>query len=176
MNEINLFLIYLIFLIVSVNKQALLFLLFLVVAKQVQVTWVQAKLFVFCVKKIKKLHTMDELWFFQLLFKGAILLLYFYFFYWNQFCLLLFFLMNLNLYFFNLFIYRSSVLSQSRGKELTNNEDEDPLLTPSDLSCGTYTSSCGHVMHADCWQRLETFLSFFSILPQYLFIYIFIFN
>lgn len=51
------------------------------------------------------------------------------------------------------FVQRSSVLSQSRGKELTNNEDEDPLLTPSDLSCGTYTSSCGHVMHADCWQR-----------------------
>lgn len=175
MNEINLFLIYLIFLIVSVNKQALLFLLFLVVAKQVQVTWVQAKLFVFCVKKIKKLHTMDELWFFQLLFKGTVLLIYFYFFIeinfvcwfsfwltWTWICI-----------FFYLFIYRSSVLSQSRGKELTNNEDEDPLLTPSDLSCGTYTSSCGHVMHADCWQRLETFL-FFS--PTPLSFYIFIFN
>lgn len=93
----------------------------------------------------------------------------FLFFYWDQFCLLVFFLMNLNLYFFYLFIYRSSVLSQSRGKELTNNEDEDPLLTPSDLSCGTYTSSCGHVMHADCWQRLETFL-----ITIFLFIYLFL--
>uniref|UniRef100_A0A0L8GI50 E3 ubiquitin-protein ligase n=1 Tax=Octopus bimaculoides TaxID=37653 RepID=A0A0L8GI50_OCTBM len=49
-------------------------------------------------------------------------------------------------------VQRSSVLSQSRGKHI-NNEDEDPLFMSSDLFCGTHTSSCGHVMHADCWQR-----------------------
>ena len=28
-----------------------------------------------------------------------------------------------------------------------------PLLMPPDLAVGTHTGSCGHVMHATCWQK-----------------------
>uniref|UniRef100_A0A2K5DTH2 E3 ubiquitin-protein ligase n=1 Tax=Aotus nancymaae TaxID=37293 RepID=A0A2K5DTH2_AOTNA len=34
-----------------------------------------------------------------------------------------------------------------------NAEKYDPLFMHPDLSCGTHTSSCGHIMHAHCWQR-----------------------
>ncbi len=29
-----------------------------------------------------------------------------------------------------------------------------PLFMPPDLAVGTHTGSCGHVMHATCWQKL----------------------
>lgn len=51
------------------------------------------------------------------------------------------------------FVQRSTVLSQSRRKSLSKEDDYDYLFSPSDLNTGTYTSSCGHVMHFDCWQR-----------------------
>ncbi|KAL3874810.1 hypothetical protein ACJMK2_037773 [Sinanodonta woodiana] len=51
------------------------------------------------------------------------------------------------------FIQKSTVLSQSRGKVLLKGEEHDPLFMTSDLYTGTHTGSCGHSMHADCWQR-----------------------
>ncbi|KAJ8313258.1 hypothetical protein KUTeg_009175 [Tegillarca granosa] len=48
---------------------------------------------------------------------------------------------------------RSTVLSQCRSKVLSDGETHDPLLTSADLNTGTFTSSCGHIMHSDCWQR-----------------------
>ncbi|KAL5008356.1 hypothetical protein ScPMuIL_013937 [Solemya velum] len=50
-------------------------------------------------------------------------------------------------------VQKSTVLSQSRGKKRSDIEDFDPLFMSSDLYLGTHTSTCGHVMHADCWQR-----------------------
>uniref|UniRef100_A0AAY4AXF0 E3 ubiquitin-protein ligase n=1 Tax=Denticeps clupeoides TaxID=299321 RepID=A0AAY4AXF0_9TELE len=47
-------------------------------------------------------------------------------------------------------VQRSTVLTQSRGKTLST---EDPLFMPPDLAVGTHTGSCGHVMHAPCWQK-----------------------
>uniref|UniRef100_A0A3B4H9W6 E3 ubiquitin-protein ligase n=1 Tax=Pundamilia nyererei TaxID=303518 RepID=A0A3B4H9W6_9CICH len=41
-------------------------------------------------------------------------------------------------------VQRSTVLTQCRGK---------PLFMSPDLAVGTHTGSCGHVMHATCWQR-----------------------
>ncbi|XP_060067571.1 E3 ubiquitin-protein ligase UBR2-like isoform X1 [Ylistrum balloti] len=52
------------------------------------------------------------------------------------------------------FVQRSTVLSQCRRKFPSKDDDDhDYLFSPSDLTSGTYTSSCGHVMHFDCWQR-----------------------
>uniref|UniRef100_A0A673YP29 E3 ubiquitin-protein ligase n=1 Tax=Salmo trutta TaxID=8032 RepID=A0A673YP29_SALTR len=46
-------------------------------------------------------------------------------------------------------VQRSTVLTQCRGKTLTMY----PLFMPPDLAVGTHTGSCGHVMHATCWQK-----------------------
>merc|ERR1719431_2125314 len=32
-------------------------------------------------------------------------------------------------------------------------EEYDPLFSNANLANGTHLSSCGHVMHAECWQR-----------------------
>lgn len=32
-------------------------------------------------------------------------------------------------------------------------ERRDPLFMHPDLSLGIHTASCGHIMHASCWQR-----------------------
>ncbi|XP_013420461.1 E3 ubiquitin-protein ligase UBR2 isoform X2 [Lingula anatina] len=50
------------------------------------------------------------------------------------------------------FVQRSSVLSKNRGKRVEDTDEYDPLFMPPDLFCGAYTSTCGHVMHSDCWQ------------------------
>ncbi|XP_034051112.1 E3 ubiquitin-protein ligase UBR1 isoform X2 [Thalassophryne amazonica] len=53
-------------------------------------------------------------------------------------------------------VQRSTVLSQCRGRILTNKGDDTmsyPLFMPADLAVGTHTGSCGHVMHAACWQK-----------------------
>ncbi|XP_077477327.1 E3 ubiquitin-protein ligase UBR1 isoform X1 [Stigmatopora argus] len=54
-------------------------------------------------------------------------------------------------------VQRSTVLTQCRGKMPTSSEDETaasyPLFMPPDLVVGTHTGSCGHVMHATCWQK-----------------------
>uniref|UniRef100_A0A8C6VFG7 E3 ubiquitin-protein ligase n=1 Tax=Naja naja TaxID=35670 RepID=A0A8C6VFG7_NAJNA len=51
------------------------------------------------------------------------------------------------------FVQRSTVLSKNRNKVISDPEKYDPLFMHPDLSCGTHTGSCGHIMHAHCWQR-----------------------
>ncbi|KAA8582212.1 hypothetical protein FQN60_008952, partial [Etheostoma spectabile] len=54
-------------------------------------------------------------------------------------------------------VQRSTVLTQCRGKIPTNKTDGTwtayPLFMPPELAVGTHTGSCGHVMHATCWQK-----------------------
>ncbi|KAH0620663.1 hypothetical protein JD844_021334 [Phrynosoma platyrhinos] len=51
-------------------------------------------------------------------------------------------------------VQKSTALTQHRGKMLELSGDKiDPLFMNPDLSCGTHTGSCGHVMHATCWQK-----------------------
>lgn len=50
------------------------------------------------------------------------------------------------------FVQRSTVLSRSRGKMFENGDELDPLYTPGDHYWGVHVSSCGHMMHSDCWQ------------------------
>ncbi|XP_072545545.1 E3 ubiquitin-protein ligase UBR1 isoform X1 [Salminus brasiliensis] len=50
-------------------------------------------------------------------------------------------------------VQRSTVLTQCRGKTLSTKESSYPLFMPPDLAVGTHTGSCGHVMHATCWQK-----------------------
>ncbi|XP_061600229.1 E3 ubiquitin-protein ligase UBR1 [Cololabis saira] len=53
-------------------------------------------------------------------------------------------------------VQRSTVLTQCRGKIPTNRADGPgtyPLFMPPELAVGTHTGSCGHVMHATCWQK-----------------------
>ncbi|XP_068590618.1 E3 ubiquitin-protein ligase UBR2 [Cebidichthys violaceus] len=51
------------------------------------------------------------------------------------------------------FIQRSTVLSKNRRRNLPDPERHDPLFMHPDLSLGIHTASCGHIMHASCWQR-----------------------
>ncbi|XP_040905463.1 E3 ubiquitin-protein ligase UBR2 isoform X2 [Toxotes jaculatrix] len=51
------------------------------------------------------------------------------------------------------FVQRSTVLSKNRRRNLPNPERHDPLFMHPDLSLGIHTASCGHIMHATCWQR-----------------------
>ncbi|XP_073725595.1 E3 ubiquitin-protein ligase UBR1 [Misgurnus anguillicaudatus] len=50
-------------------------------------------------------------------------------------------------------VQRSTVLTQCRGKTLSAKEQYYPLFMSPDLAVGTHTGSCGHVMHATCWQK-----------------------
>ncbi|XP_007553185.1 E3 ubiquitin-protein ligase UBR1 isoform X1 [Poecilia formosa] len=53
-------------------------------------------------------------------------------------------------------VQRSTVLTQCRGRIPANRADGTgtyPLFIPPDLAVGTHTGSCGHVMHATCWQK-----------------------
>lgn len=53
-------------------------------------------------------------------------------------------------------VQRSTVLTQCRGTIPTPRTDDGisyPLLMPPELAVGTHTGSCGHVMHATCWQK-----------------------
>ncbi|KAJ7990733.1 hypothetical protein DPEC_G00289980 [Dallia pectoralis] len=50
-------------------------------------------------------------------------------------------------------VQRSTVLTQCRQKTLDSKETSYPLFMPPDLAVGTHTGSCGHVMHATCWQK-----------------------
>ncbi|XP_044127581.1 E3 ubiquitin-protein ligase UBR1 isoform X2 [Bufo gargarizans] len=52
------------------------------------------------------------------------------------------------------FVQKSTTLSQSRGITFIHSgETYNPLFTSPELSCGTHTGSCGHVMHVTCWQK-----------------------
>ncbi|XP_063058960.1 E3 ubiquitin-protein ligase UBR1 [Engraulis encrasicolus] len=50
-------------------------------------------------------------------------------------------------------VQRSTVLTQNSGTALYTPDDHYPLLMPPELAVGTHTGSCGHVMHATCWQK-----------------------
>uniref|UniRef100_A0A3Q1G0S1 E3 ubiquitin-protein ligase n=1 Tax=Acanthochromis polyacanthus TaxID=80966 RepID=A0A3Q1G0S1_9TELE len=52
-------------------------------------------------------------------------------------------------------VQRSTVLTQCRGKIPPFKADGTlyPLYMPPELAVGTHTGSCGHVMHATCWQK-----------------------
>ncbi|XP_042356374.1 E3 ubiquitin-protein ligase UBR1 [Plectropomus leopardus] len=54
-------------------------------------------------------------------------------------------------------VQSSTVLTQCRGKIPTSRADgagtSYPLFMPPELAVGTHTGSCGHVMHATCWQK-----------------------
>ncbi|XP_077394028.1 E3 ubiquitin-protein ligase UBR1 isoform X1 [Festucalex cinctus] len=54
-------------------------------------------------------------------------------------------------------VQRSTVLTQCRGKMPTSSVDDTatsyPLFMSPELAVGTHTGSCGHVMHATCWQK-----------------------
>ncbi|XP_021495068.1 E3 ubiquitin-protein ligase UBR1 isoform X1 [Meriones unguiculatus] len=51
-------------------------------------------------------------------------------------------------------VQKSTALTQHRGKPIDLlAEMLDPLFMDPDLAHGTYTGSCGHVMHAVCWQK-----------------------
>ncbi|XP_061661493.1 E3 ubiquitin-protein ligase UBR2 [Syngnathoides biaculeatus] len=51
------------------------------------------------------------------------------------------------------FVQRSTVLSKKHRCAVPNAERHDPLFIHPDLSMGIHTASCGHIMHATCWQR-----------------------
>ncbi|XP_053476045.1 E3 ubiquitin-protein ligase UBR2-like isoform X4 [Ictalurus furcatus] len=51
------------------------------------------------------------------------------------------------------FVQRSTVMSKNRKRPPHNPESYDPLFMHPDLSFGTHTGSCGHIMHSHCWQR-----------------------
>ncbi|XP_072121138.1 E3 ubiquitin-protein ligase UBR2 isoform X2 [Mobula birostris] len=50
------------------------------------------------------------------------------------------------------FVQRSTVLSKNRTRTIQDPENYDPLIMQPDLTCGTHIGSCGHIMHAHCWQ------------------------
>ncbi|KAK2843429.1 hypothetical protein Q7C36_011644 [Tachysurus vachellii] len=50
-------------------------------------------------------------------------------------------------------VQRSTILTQCRGKTLSPKESSYPLFMPPDLAVGIHTGSCGHFMHATCWQK-----------------------
>ncbi|XP_053553773.1 E3 ubiquitin-protein ligase UBR1 isoform X2 [Bombina bombina] len=51
-------------------------------------------------------------------------------------------------------VQKSTTLSQTRGKAFVHSgESFNPLFTNPEMSCGTHTGSCGHVMHVVCWQK-----------------------
>uniref|UniRef100_A0A671Y292 E3 ubiquitin-protein ligase n=1 Tax=Sparus aurata TaxID=8175 RepID=A0A671Y292_SPAAU len=52
------------------------------------------------------------------------------------------------------FVQRSTVLSKNRRRNLPDpGGHHDPLFMHPDMSLGIHTASCGHIMHATCWQR-----------------------
>ncbi|KAM5130023.1 E3 ubiquitin-protein ligase UBR1 isoform 3-T3 [Mantella aurantiaca] len=51
-------------------------------------------------------------------------------------------------------VQKSTTLCQNRGTVVIHSgETFDPLFTSPELSAGTFTGSCGHVMHVTCWQK-----------------------
>ncbi|KAM7109239.1 LOW QUALITY PROTEIN: E3 ubiquitin-protein ligase UBR1 [Ciconia maguari] len=50
-------------------------------------------------------------------------------------------------------VQKSTALTQNRSRILELSDTLDPLFMHPDLPCGTHTGSCGHVMHAACWQK-----------------------
>ncbi|XP_053535040.1 E3 ubiquitin-protein ligase UBR2-like [Ictalurus punctatus] len=55
------------------------------------------------------------------------------------------------------FVQRSTVMSENHKRPPHNPESYDPLFMHPDLSFGTHTGSCGHIMHSHCWHSTEYF-------------------
>lgn len=54
------------------------------------------------------------------------------------------------------YVQRSTVLARRRGGDSETAAVQDPTTFPflrADLAAAPHTSSCGHVMHAACWQK-----------------------
>ncbi|XP_053731591.1 E3 ubiquitin-protein ligase UBR2 [Synchiropus splendidus] len=51
------------------------------------------------------------------------------------------------------FVQRSTVFSKDRRRVFPSAEAQNPIFMHPDLSLGIHTASCGHIMHAACWQR-----------------------
>ncbi|KAG8196917.1 hypothetical protein JTE90_027621 [Oedothorax gibbosus] len=51
------------------------------------------------------------------------------------------------------YVQRSSILSKNRKHQLQDPSSYDPLLLPADLFWFVHSSTCGHVMHHDCWEK-----------------------
>ncbi|XP_069773436.1 E3 ubiquitin-protein ligase UBR1 isoform X2 [Narcine bancroftii] len=50
-------------------------------------------------------------------------------------------------------VQRSTALTKNSSRIITNIGDNyDPIIMNPNLNCGTHVGSCGHVMHATCWQ------------------------
>ncbi len=51
------------------------------------------------------------------------------------------------------YIQSSRVLSKNRVDFVRDFDEFDPLFVKNELTWGINTTSCGHVMHANCWQK-----------------------
>ena len=51
------------------------------------------------------------------------------------------------------YVQNSKVLSKNRMEAIESIQDFGPLFMKSTLFFGVNTTSCGHVMHANCWQK-----------------------
>ena len=52
------------------------------------------------------------------------------------------------------FVQRSTVLSKNRERKVNfTDEAVEAIFMPADLYFGPHVSTCGHVMHSDCWQK-----------------------
>lgn len=52
------------------------------------------------------------------------------------------------------FVQRSTVLSKNRERKVNfTDEAVEAVFMPADLYFGPHVSTCGHVMHSDCWQK-----------------------
>ncbi|KAK7880179.1 hypothetical protein WMY93_033161 [Mugilogobius chulae] len=51
------------------------------------------------------------------------------------------------------FVQRSTVLSQNRQSSCSQSQSRDVVFMSPELALGIHTASCGHIMHASCWQR-----------------------
>lgn len=52
------------------------------------------------------------------------------------------------------YVQRSTVLSKNRERKVNFTEEAvEAIFMPADLYFGPHVSTCGHVMHSDCWQK-----------------------
>jgi E3 ubiquitin-protein ligase UBR2 len=52
------------------------------------------------------------------------------------------------------YVQRSTVLSKNRERKVNFTEEAvEAVFMPADLYFGPHVSTCGHVMHSDCWQK-----------------------
>lgn len=51
------------------------------------------------------------------------------------------------------FVQKSSILSKNLKHKMVDPDSYDPLLLPADLFFAPHISTCGHVMHSECWQK-----------------------